>query len=602
MAFSPPFPHGLGRSYQARMRSYMGLGPPPAHPQAQSQGQAQPPVQPYRMPGSMIGAMRYPIAHGQNPTGQLQNQYNSPAPQNPAVSPPFVYNSPTPYGRGFPAGFQTTPIHQIRTMPQRGGDTTIPASTAPRFPGAFYPPQQASPSGNVSAVPLHDPFAPASPAAGRGAIGRGPEMYTFSTFTPSHDYRGLQAQSSPALRVSTPSHGHNGLQVQSSPAQHRPTPSRYQGLQAQLPSARHMPTPSASAPKAPPAPKITEAKDATRAPKATKASAPTATHALASEVVNAPAPAVANAPALGVGAAPKATKTKDATKTATPTKADKGLSHIHPQATRSTESLALLKPVPQRAAFTEKKALKKYVAAHAQPNTVLPKAQEPDHREATSTDPEGNGQFLDLLDTSGLSFPTYQATRQPNPNSASLGAIDPYGNALWQDMFDELVGVPQSNKLALLGAWPGSSGQKKQKSPHKQEKGLDDRLDNPSFDMARLPDDVQDGIVGALSAPAVKRTPSSKQGMEGMASAFDMVHDEPLSPFTAPEDSDAEDAESMADFKKNFTNALKKMMYVSGETGEPSAETTGIIEEIVRQQVIELVSIPTLSWPLHSHS
>lgn len=30
-------------------------------------------------------------------------------------------------------------------------------------------------------------------------------------------------------------------------------------------------------------------------------------------------------------------------------------------------------------------------------------------------------------------------------------------------------------------------------------------------------------------------------------------------------------------------------MYVSGETGEPSAETTGMIEEIVRQQVIEIL-------------
>jgi hypothetical protein len=30
-------------------------------------------------------------------------------------------------------------------------------------------------------------------------------------------------------------------------------------------------------------------------------------------------------------------------------------------------------------------------------------------------------------------------------------------------------------------------------------------------------------------------------------------------------------------------------MYVSGETAEASSETTGMIEEIVRQQVIEMV-------------
>ncbi|OLN88013.1 SAGA complex subunit spt3-like protein 1 [Colletotrichum chlorophyti] len=38
-----------------------------------------------------------------------------------------------------------------------------------------------------------------------------------------------------------------------------------------------------------------------------------------------------------------------------------------------------------------------------------------------------------------------------------------------------------------------------------------------------------------------------------------------------------------------LTNVLRKMMYVSGETAEPSVETTSMIEDIVRQQVIELV-------------
>ncbi|KAK6220445.1 spt3 [Colletotrichum tabaci] len=38
-----------------------------------------------------------------------------------------------------------------------------------------------------------------------------------------------------------------------------------------------------------------------------------------------------------------------------------------------------------------------------------------------------------------------------------------------------------------------------------------------------------------------------------------------------------------------FTNVLCKMMYVSGETAEPSVETTSMIEDIVRQQVIELL-------------
>lgn len=35
---------------------------------------------------------------------------------------------------------------------------------------------------------------------------------------------------------------------------------------------------------------------------------------------------------------------------------------------------------------------------------------------------------------------------------------------------------------------------------------------------------------------------------------------------------------------------LQQMMFVAGETGEPSSETTTLIEQIVHEQVIEMVS------------
>ncbi|KAL7273939.1 Transcription initiation protein spt3 [Rhizina undulata] len=41
--------------------------------------------------------------------------------------------------------------------------------------------------------------------------------------------------------------------------------------------------------------------------------------------------------------------------------------------------------------------------------------------------------------------------------------------------------------------------------------------------------------------------------------------------------------------KFKYRVEIQQMMFVSGETGEPSAETTGIIEEIVRGQVIEML-------------
>lgn len=42
-----------------------------------------------------------------------------------------------------------------------------------------------------------------------------------------------------------------------------------------------------------------------------------------------------------------------------------------------------------------------------------------------------------------------------------------------------------------------------------------------------------------------------------------------------------------------YRQEIQQMMYVAGETGEPSIETMGIIEEIVRQQVIEMLRSST---------
>ena len=49
------------------------------------------------------------------------------------------------------------------------------------------------------------------------------------------------------------------------------------------------------------------------------------------------------------------------------------------------------------------------------------------------------------------------------------------------------------------------------------------------------------------------------------------------------------DVETTAEFKVRLTYWLEQMMFVSGETAEPSAETTWMIEEIVREQVLEMV-------------
>ena len=43
------------------------------------------------------------------------------------------------------------------------------------------------------------------------------------------------------------------------------------------------------------------------------------------------------------------------------------------------------------------------------------------------------------------------------------------------------------------------------------------------------------------------------------------------------------------EYKEDMANMISQMMFVSGETAEPSPETTTIIEEIVHTQVVEMV-------------
>uniref|UniRef100_A0A8H7TVN4 Uncharacterized protein n=1 Tax=Bionectria ochroleuca TaxID=29856 RepID=A0A8H7TVN4_BIOOC len=45
----------------------------------------------------------------------------------------------------------------------------------------------------------------------------------------------------------------------------------------------------------------------------------------------------------------------------------------------------------------------------------------------------------------------------------------------------------------------------------------------------------------------------------------------------------------MADKQYKYRQEISQMMYVSGETAEPPVETTSIMEDIVRQQVIEML-------------
>lgn len=55
------------------------------------------------------------------------------------------------------------------------------------------------------------------------------------------------------------------------------------------------------------------------------------------------------------------------------------------------------------------------------------------------------------------------------------------------------------------------------------------------------------------------------------------------------QNSEDNSAETNERFGAKITNFIYQMMFVSGETAEPSIETTTLIEDIVRQQVVEIV-------------
>jgi hypothetical protein len=101
-------------------------------------------------------------------------------------------------------------------------------------------------------------------------------------------------------------------------------------------------------------------------------------------------------------------------------------------------------------------------------------------------------------------------------------------------------------------------------------------------------------------APSSKPTLMNNQPLllGSMSAAFTMkgrshkphsgVLDLPVSGSTA---ADPDDFETPEEFKEILTYSIEQMMFVSGETAEASPETTGMIEEIVRAQVIEMVSL-----------
>lgn len=90
-------------------------------------------------------------------------------------------------------------------------------------------------------------------------------------------------------------------------------------------------------------------------------------------------------------------------------------------------------------------------------------------------------------------------------------------------------------------------------------------------------DHLEDGQM--TTAPPVPFVPA----VPAVPTVQQQPRDEPLDMYMGM------DAETREEFKEMLISFSRKMMFVSGETAEPSVETTTLIEDIVRQQVVEIV-------------
>ncbi|GLA65953.1 transcription initiation protein spt3 [Aspergillus tubingensis] len=94
-------------------------------------------------------------------------------------------------------------------------------------------------------------------------------------------------------------------------------------------------------------------------------------------------------------------------------------------------------------------------------------------------------------------------------------------------------------------------------------------------------DHLEDGqMTTAPPVPVVPAIPASPAVQQ-------QPRDEPLDMYMGM------DADTREEFKEMLISFSRKMMFVSGETAEPSVETTTLIEDIVRQQVVEILARST---------
>lgn len=125
---------------------------------------------------------------------------------------------------------------------------------------------------------------------------------------------------------------------------------------------------------------------------------------------------------------------------------------------------------------------------------------------------------------------------------------------------------------------------------HQQPDSLQEHNDSHEIIDLNIPDTIDHSAI----VPAAVATKNPTQSAE--------TSNLPIAPAPVDFGHSAEHTESSGfTFEETqylyANDIIPKMMFVSGETAEPSTETTWLIEEIVRDQVIHMVRIITIFLP-----
>ena len=192
---------------------------------------------------------------------------------------------------------------------------------------------------------------------------------------------------------------------------------------------------------------------------------------------------------------------------------------------------------------------------------------------------------FEYVQTAHSAFPSIIQHLPPSiyqPSAPSLAL-----QQMWEFQFNERMRASQANQQTILSSF---NPRLALSSPNQQFGSYNNMNPAPTLDMLGATNEysrqASDLLFSSTNIPPGARHDRSNRNLSFAGTSTVAA--------SMTNWNDVDYFESAEDFKDRLTVGIQQMMFVSGETAEPSTETTGMIEEIVRAQVIEMVSLTYL--------